>query len=277
MTNSEISKLISYWLRHKPDDANLKLDKYGWTDIDDVLTALQKNNIGISKNDLVQINLSFDKIRWDVDLENNKIKATHGHSVDIKMEYTPQNPPEDLYHGTSLNNIQGIIVNGLNSQSRLYVHLSDNIDTAKKTGQRHGKPFIIEIDTKSLLKNGWVFYKTNQNVWLTTDIPTEYLSFGPWGFKLDTKTKNVFLKQLKSEVNYEHILFDKLDDLELIGRCYANDDCLFMSLKDSKYYNVHLTWSKNGGDKIFPHTNVYNDFQDLVNMVLYENHKDYYE
>src|SRR5262245_19889735 len=35
-----ISKTLSYWLRHRPDEAGLTLDAQGWADVDAVLAAL---------------------------------------------------------------------------------------------------------------------------------------------------------------------------------------------------------------------------------------------
>jgi len=42
-------------------------------------------------------------------------------------------------------------------------------------GKRHGKPLLIEIDAAVLVTDGWVFYQTSDNVWLTTNIPVKYL------------------------------------------------------------------------------------------------------
>ena len=50
--------------------------------------------------------------------------------------------PEILYHGTGEKFVASIDEQGLIPKSRLYVHLSGDIDTARKVGQRHGKPVI---------------------------------------------------------------------------------------------------------------------------------------
>jgi hypothetical protein len=146
----------------------------------------------------------------------------------------------------------------------MYVHLTDNYDLAKKIGERHGKPIVIELNTQRLLKDNWQFYKTEQNVWLTNDVPIDYLIIGTWTFSIDDKTKYNFLEQLKTEVSKTHQLYDKLNDLELVGRSFANDDCIFKSFKDSKYYYVHLTWSKGQLDEIWPFTRHYANFHDCI-------------
>ncbi len=178
-TQTQISKLISYWLRHKPEDGNIVLDEFGWGSIEDILAALKANNIESTQRDLIELSNSFDKVRWKIDEVNNKIKATHGHSIPILQELEPQTPPEILYHGTATKFLESILGSGLKSKQRQYVHLSETMAMAKEVGARHGKPFIIEVDTKKLIKEGWKFYKTEQNVWLTSEIPPQYLDVEP--------------------------------------------------------------------------------------------------
>ncbi len=108
-TQTQMSKLISYWLRHKPQDGNIQLDPYGWANIEDILLALKENNLETTLNDLVTLSNSFDKIRWKIDVDHKRIKATHGHSIFIKQELEPQIPQEDLYHGTASRFLESII------------------------------------------------------------------------------------------------------------------------------------------------------------------------
>ncbi len=176
-TQTKISKLISYWLRHKPEDGNIKLDEFGWAKMEDILIALKVNNIETSKSDIIDLSQSFDKVRWKIDEVNNRIKSTHGHSVPIAQEVESQTPPKILYHGTGIKNIESISKDGLKSMQRQYVHLSETIKMAREVGSRHGKAIIIEIETKKLIDEGWNFYKTEQDVWLTSEIPAKYLDF----------------------------------------------------------------------------------------------------
>ena len=60
--------------------------------------------------------------------------------------------------------------------SRQYVHLSADIDTAKKVGLRNDKsPCILEIDSKRAYEDGVVFYHGNEKVWLVDKIPPCYI------------------------------------------------------------------------------------------------------
>ena len=58
---------------------------------------------------------------------------------------------------------------------RLYVHLSKDVETAKNVGKRHGLPVVLVIDTKAMLKDGYIFYYSNNGVWLCDDIDYKYV------------------------------------------------------------------------------------------------------
>ena len=60
-------------------------------------------------------------------------------------------------------------------KSRLYVHLSSDEDTAKKVGQRHGKPVIYVVKSGKMFCDGYKFYKSVNGVWLTKEVPLSYL------------------------------------------------------------------------------------------------------
>lgn len=59
--------------------------------------------------------------------------------------------------------------------NRQYVHLSMDIETARNVGQRHGEVIILQIDIEGLKSIGHKFYLSENNVWLTDDIPSRYI------------------------------------------------------------------------------------------------------
>ena len=68
---------------------------------------------------------------------------------------------------------------GLIPGSRQYVHLSQNLKTAENVGLRHAKSkvnlVIFEIDYQSMIKDGYEFFISENNVVLTKEVPTKYL------------------------------------------------------------------------------------------------------
>lgn len=105
----------------------------------------------------------------------------YGHSIPMHIVKDKKIPPDKLYHGTARRFIESIKKNGLLPMSRQYVHLSADIDTAKKVGLRRDKsPCILEIDSKRAYEDGVVFYHGNEKVWLADIIPACYIKELDW-------------------------------------------------------------------------------------------------
>jgi putative RNA 2'-phosphotransferase len=169
-----VSRTISYWLRHAPQEADLVADEYGWVALDDLLAALQDRDIAADLEFLQGLNASTDKVRWLIEPDNNRIRATHGHSIPIIIDDT-QEPPPTLYHGTAVKTWPSIAAQGLRPMGRRFVHLTDDLATARAVGARHGRPLVIGINAERLAATGQPFHHTSDNVWLTDTVPVAYL------------------------------------------------------------------------------------------------------
>jgi RNA 2'-phosphotransferase, Tpt1 / KptA family len=67
--------------------------------------------------------------------------------VELNLEWVA--PPKELCHGTVAAFLVNIREHGLLNRSRNHVHLSAEIETAKKVGTRWGKPILtIQSDAK---------------------------------------------------------------------------------------------------------------------------------
>lgn len=274
----QISKLISYWLRHHPEDGGLSIDDFGWVSIDSLLTALHSRNVTISQKELLSLNKFFDKVRWEIEEEENKIRATHGHSIPIVLQEKPTVPPETLYHGTAVKNIEQIVKSGLLPMNRQFVHLSESIEMAVCVGTRHGQPIIIEIDAERLVNDGWKFYKTANQVWLTTAMPVAYLAFKPWKPVIGEQDHQ--LQELRREIGNRtsHPLFSQLDSLRIAWQSTASDDVLFQNQQTGECFMVHLTYTRSNqemGD--LPHISKYTSIEEWFIKVMCSDQKDYYE
>ena len=60
--------------------------------------------------------------------------------------------------------------------SRHHVHLSADEETAIKVGQRRGRPVVLEVRVGAMHRDGFVFYVSENGVWLTDKVPPEYIS-----------------------------------------------------------------------------------------------------
>lgn len=172
----ELSKEISYALRHAPWEYELELDEKGWVSIEQLLNSLRnkKKWMQIDEEDLQNMIDFSDKKRHEI--SNGKIRSLYGHSISQRIIKESKVPPEILYHGTARHSICLIRESGLLSKGRQYVHLSSDIDIAFQVGKRHDcKPVILEIRAKQAWDDGKVFYRGNDTVWLTESIPSEYI------------------------------------------------------------------------------------------------------
>lgn len=160
-------KRLSYLLRH---DKEYAFDKHGWRDVSDLI-----KNHHYTMQELEEIVETNDKKRYEFSDDKKKIKARQGHSVSVDVELEEKTPPNILYHGTATKFLESIYKNGINSGNRLFVHLSNDEDTAKKVGSRHGTPYVLKIDANRMFNDGYKFYLSNNNVWLTKFIDKKYI------------------------------------------------------------------------------------------------------
>lgn len=164
------SKFLSLILRHKPETINIILDKNGYADVQELIGKVE-----LTFDELKNIVDTNDKKRFEFNSDFTKIRARQGHSLtDVDVELKEMVPPEFLYHGTADRFLDKIMNDGLLKMNRQHVHLSDNLATAKNVGSRHGKVSIITIDTKKMYQDGFKFFKSNNGVWLTNNVPTKY-------------------------------------------------------------------------------------------------------
>ncbi len=172
---TKISKYLSYHLRHRPDMLGLELAPGGWVEVEKLLEASQKRKFPITLSELRYVVEHNDKQRFSFDATNTLIRANQGHSVKVDLQLKPTIPPEILYHGTYLGAVESIRKQGLQKMSRHHVHLSSNWKTAKEVGARRGKALVFEVDTKAMHQAGFIFYRSDNGVWLVDSVPIEYL------------------------------------------------------------------------------------------------------
>ncbi|KAA3636441.1 MAG: RNA 2'-phosphotransferase, partial [Bacteroidetes bacterium] len=162
----KISKQMSYVLRHNPDAFGLSLDAQGWCKVSDLLAAFKEKGTPITREYLEEVVDTNDKKRFAFSEDGKMIRASQGHSIRIDLGYTPEVPPEILYHGTAKRNLDSIFKEGLQKRNRHHVHLSPDLDTAIKVGQRHGKVVVPKVKAKEMHVLGFEFYRSQNGVWL---------------------------------------------------------------------------------------------------------------
>ena len=174
MSLQRTSKYLSLTLRHKPETIGITLDEHGWANVDELIAGINRTH-PLTMETLEQIVREDEKQRYSFNEDKTLIRANQGHSIPVDVELEEVAPPEILYHGTGEKYVASIDEQGLIPKSRLHVHLSRDYDTARKVGQRHGKPVIYKVLSKEMAEDGILFYRSVNGVWLTKTVPIKYL------------------------------------------------------------------------------------------------------
>ena len=176
MSLTETSRYIALILRHKPEEIGIALDEHGWANVDELVDGVYENYPGFSTDILKEIVRTDEKQRYSFNEDYTLIRANQGHSINVDVELEECEPPEYLYHGTGKKYVESIDAHGLIPKSRLYVHLSDNVITAYEVGERHGGlADVYRVDSGKMYREGFIFYRSKNGVWLTKNVPVEYL------------------------------------------------------------------------------------------------------
>lgn len=170
-----ISKWMSLVLRHKPELAGLQLDEHGWVATSGLIAGLNNHGLDVDMETLVQIVRDNDKQRFAFNEDYSRICANQGHSVDVMPELEQLEPPALLYHGTPDTSVAAVLATGLERRNRHHVHLSEERSTAVSVGGRRGKPIVLTIRSGDMQRDGYLFFRSRNGVWLTEHVPPGYI------------------------------------------------------------------------------------------------------
>ena len=176
---NQLSRTISHALRHDPESYGLTLDEAGWVEVRSLLDALRRKKHAwkyLREEDLLAMSDRASKKRYE--FCDGKVRAFYGHSTPQKIRKETAAPPERLYHGTSPDAAAAICREGLKPMGRQYVHLSEDVETARVVGRRKAKePVVLAIAAARADREGVRFYRESNGVWLADAIPPEFLGF----------------------------------------------------------------------------------------------------
>ena len=173
--SEQISKRLSFVLRHRPDSIGLALDAAGWVSVEALLAALARAGTPLARAELEAIVATNPKKRFALSADGTMIRAVQGHSVAVALGLPELTPPPLLYHGTVERFVADIRREGLKPGSRHDVHLSPDEATARQVGARRGKPVILIIRAGAMHADGFAFQRADNGVWLTKHVPPQYI------------------------------------------------------------------------------------------------------
>lgn len=181
----QISKTLSYLLRHGAVKEKLPIDLQGWIEVADILKQNRVKSHKTTVEDIERIVAENNKQRFALKHENDKIYicANQGHSLtsvtpDLEL-LTAETMPANVYHGTLPQSLAAIRETGLSRMQRNHIHFTSDAEWSK-LGIRASSTVLIYIDTAKLVEDGYQFYRSKNGVILCAGneqgmIPAQYI------------------------------------------------------------------------------------------------------
>lgn len=179
----QLSRFLSGLLRHFPAECDLHVDEQGWADVGQVREIVDEKYgwADVTASDSAEPGGMVDAVvavdpkgRFEVD--EGRIRAAYGHSIDVTLEDAAGPVPDVLYHGTAPSNVDDILADGLRPMSRQLVHLSGTVADARAVGARHAaEPVVFVVDAARMLRDGHRITKRGRSVYTTEHVPPAYL------------------------------------------------------------------------------------------------------
>lgn len=174
MSDTQVSKYLSYVLRHNPESIGIDMDDFGWVMISDIV-ELSDPKLGLTESKVKDVVTNSKKNRFRIDDSGKRIKANQGHTLTVSNDFMEIEPPPYLYHGTAKRNLSSILDAGILKMERHHVHMSEDAHMAEEVGRRYGKPVVLKINSKKMYGVGITFFKSANNVWLTDQVLPEFI------------------------------------------------------------------------------------------------------
>jgi putative RNA 2'-phosphotransferase len=172
-----LGRVMTGILRHFPDRYHLTVDEHGWIPLAQIVRAVSQQHRAyhwLRVHHLVAIAESDPKGRYEV--RDDRIRATYGHTLDIALDLPTENVPDHLYFPVTGEEAALVLEVGLRPSDRKKVHLSKTAADARAAGSvRTPEPVILEIDAKRARAGGLVIMQAGKTVFLTDQVPPEYL------------------------------------------------------------------------------------------------------
>lgn len=176
--NIELSKLLSWILRHGANEESLQIDKNGYVDVDVILSHKRFISKKFTLNEIQSVVANDLKQRYALDVLPNgkiRIKANQGHSMaNVQMTLSRIDDASKVpivVHGTFYRFWDKIKAEGLKRMNRNHIHLTENERfTVDTSGFRSSSEILIFIVISKAMADGVVFYRSANNVILTEGI-----------------------------------------------------------------------------------------------------------
>lgn len=170
-----LSKLMSGALRHFPGDLGLELDHEGWVEYDEFVAAVTGRRGWATRGHVAAVIATDPKERFERRVGG--VRASYGHSIDVEIQDSSGDVPDELYHGTAPGNVDSIMEDGIQPMGRQMVHLSPSREEALEVGGRHTQEsVVVVVDTEGLERDGYGVSKRGPTVFTVREVPPRHIT-----------------------------------------------------------------------------------------------------
>lgn len=169
-------RTILHALRHDPWKYGLHLDDEGWALAEDLLLALRFARFRWDSLEWADVEAAIGATSTDrFQVEDGRIRATYGHSVDLTKAPPSAFPPEILFHGTGMDALATIRQCGLQPIGRQFVHLTVDTSYALQVSASRAEGVLLIVLAAQASAQGLTFRKASSHVWLTDSVPPAFI------------------------------------------------------------------------------------------------------
>lgn len=167
-----LSRYLSWLLRHGARETGLAMDAAGWVAVEDVLRLLKLEPAALRQ---VVAQDEKSRLQW----EGDRLRACQGHSLAgtpvtaeaLEQSWQKYEGPGPLWHGTSLDALPEIARDGLRPMERTHVHLAAATDS--KVGKRARVDVLLRVELTRLAAHGLRVFASPNGVLLVRWVPAE--------------------------------------------------------------------------------------------------------
>lgn len=175
MSDTRLSKTLSFVLRHKAPELGLTILPGGYIPVAELLAHHMFRRY--SREDIVRVVDQNQKKRFDLKsdpVKGDLIAANQGHSYTVEdPELTPITDPSlfpVVVHGTYFKAWEHIKKEGLKRMNRTHIHFAQGVPGDSEeviSGMRGSCELMIYIDLEKSLKDGLLFFVSKNGVILS--------------------------------------------------------------------------------------------------------------
>lgn len=178
----EISRTLSYLLRHGANEAGLSMDAAGWVPVAEIERRLK-----VTRGQLEAAVASNTKGR--LELRADRIRCCQGHSragtpvtlEGLEASWRPYEGDDRVFHGTFLEALTSIAKEGLLPGERTHVHLAPARESP--VGKRANVHVMLGVSVERVRACGLSVWESPNGVVLARQVPADAI------VALDTLTR----------------------------------------------------------------------------------------